>query len=614
MTTAAKRLIERQLRKAATTGGAIDINRLRDLIVLTYEEHDRTRRRTQQSSDVMAAEVEEANRALERSVAQLRAQNVRFSLALDNMANGLALLDADGHLVMFNRRACEILGMPGLRQSEDLTYEAYLRASPLLDEASIQARLDFASTRAIAETEQTLLDGRHVRITVQPTADGGFLVSSEDVTERNVSAARIAFLAYHDALTELPNRRMFAERLDEAVDSGRCAVLCIDLDGFKPINDTLGHAAGDALLRVVAKRLRRHVRPGDTLARLGGDEFAIIVSSGATEADGIAVRLTQALGSPIELDGTIVQVGASVGVAIAPDHADTAEGLMRCADFALYRAKSSGGGCSVRFEPAMIASQLARRALEQDLGVALVRSQFELCYQPRVHAKSGEIASFEALIRWHHPTRGVVQPNDFISLAEESGAIVEIGQWVLRQACQEARQWPGNIGIAVNVSTIQIRNRLLYDQVVSALNETGLRASRLELEITETALLSDSAAALEVMRRVQAIGVRVAMDDFGTGYSSLSYLQSFPFDRIKIDRSFVRGLGSDRKALAIIRAVIGLCNSLDIAVTAEGVETHMQRETLLAERCGEMQGYLFGRPVSSAEAWRMVATAVAEPN
>ena len=611
MTTAAERLIERQFRKAATMGGGIDIQRLRDLVVLAYEEQDRARRRTEQSAGVMAAEVEEANRALECSVGLLRAQNVRFMLALDNMANGLALLNADGQIVMFNRRACELLGMPELRHCEDLTYEAFLRASPLLNEASIQSRLDFAATRAEAETEQILLDGRHVRITVQPTADGGFLFSSEDVTERSVSAARIAFLAYHDALTELPNRRMFAEGLDDAVRRGRCAVLCIDLDHFKPVNDTFGHAAGDALLRVVAKRLKRHIRPGDMLARLGGDEFAVILAGGAMEADSMAARITQALSSPVDLDGTIVQVGASVGIAIAPDDADTADSIMRCADFALYRAKDIGGGCFVRFDPAMTASQQARRALEQDLVLALLRSQFELYYQPRVHAESGEIASFEALIRWHHPTRGLVPPSEFISLAEESGAIIEIGQWVLRQACQEARRWPGNIGVAVNVSTIQIRNRLLFDQVLSALNETGLRASRLELEITETALLSDSAAALEVMRRVQAVGVRVAMDDFGTGYSSLSYLQSFPFDRIKIDRSFVHGLGNDRKALAIVRAVIGLCNGLDIAVTAEGVETQMQRETLLAERCGELQGYLFGPPVPSAEALRMVITAFA---
>ncbi|WP_423865772.1 putative bifunctional diguanylate cyclase/phosphodiesterase [Bradyrhizobium sp.] len=603
--TAGERLLKRQLRKAATTGGGVDTQRLCDLVVSAYQEHDLARRRTEQSAGVMAAEIEEAHEALEHSVGQLRAQNVRFSLALDNMANGLALLDTEGHVVVFNRREGEILGLPDNGHNERLSYEAFLRASPLLDEAAIQARLDLAATRVDAETEQVLSDGRHVHIAIRPTADGGFLVSSEDVTERNVSAARIAFLANHDTLTGLPNRRMFTEGLDGAVSRGRYAVLCLDLDGFKPVNDIFGHAAGDKLLREVAARLKRHIRPGDMLARLGGDEFAIILSRDASEAESIAARVTQAVSEPFDLDGTIVHIGASVGIAIAPDDAETADDVMRYADLALYRAKETGRGRFVRFDTAMNASLRARRALEQDLSVALLRSQLELYYQPRVHAETGEIASFEALIRWHHPTRGMVPPSEFIPLAEQSGAIVEIGQWVLKQACLEALRWPGDIGIAVNVSSIQIRKRLLFDQVLSALNETGLRASRLELEITETALLSDSVAALAVMRRVQAVGVRVAMDDFGTGYSSLSYLHSFPFDRIKIDQSFVRGLGRDRKALAIVRSVIGLCNSLDIGVTAEGVETRAQRQMLLAEGCGELQGHLFGTPVSSADALRM---------
>jgi diguanylate cyclase (GGDEF)-like protein len=610
VTTAAERLFERQLRKAVTTTGEIDIQRLRDLVVLAYEEQDRARRRTEQSAKVMAAELEEANQALERSVGQLSAQNLRFSLALDTMANGLALLDGTGKIVVFNRRECEILGLPEHAVREGLAYEAFIRASPLLDEIAIRARLDCAATRREAVLEQMLSDGRQLRIALRPTADGGFLVSSEDVTERNVSAARVAFLAYHDTLTELPNRRMFAEKLGQAVESGRCAVLCIDLDGFKPVNDTFGHAAGDALLRAVAKRLKRHIRAGDMLARLGGDEFAIILSCNASEAESIAARVTQAVSLPFNLDGAIARIGASVGIALAPDDADTADGVMRHADLALYRAKETGRGRYMRFDAGMAASQNARRALEQDLALALRLSQFELYYQPRVRAGSGEIVSFEALIRWHHPSRGMVPPGEFIPLAEESGAIVEIGQWVLRQACQEALRWPGNISIAVNVSAIQIRNRSLFDHVLSALNETGLRSSRLELEITETALLSDSKAALEVMRRVQAIGVKVAMDDFGTGYSSLSYLQSFPFDRIKIDRSFVRALGQDAKALAIIRAVISLCNSLNIAVIAEGVETRMQRDILVTERCGELQGFLFGAPVPAADARRMLGRAV----
>ncbi len=606
MTTAGERLLKRQLRKAATIGGGVDTQHLCDMVVAAYEEHDQARRRTEQSAGVMAAEVEEANEALERSVGQLRAQNVRFSLALDNMGNGLALFDKDGRVVVFNRRAGELLGLAGSRSMENLSYEAFVRASPLLDEAAIQARLDLVAAQVDAQIEQVMLDGRQVHVSIQRTADGGFLVNSEDVTERNASASRIAFLAYHDTLTDLPNRRKFAECLDGAASHGRYAVLCVDLDGFKPVNDVFGHAAGDKLLRQVAARMKRHIRPGDTLARLGGDEFAIILSSDASEAEGIAARITQEVGVPFDLDGTIVHIGASVGIAIVPDDAETAEDAMRNADLALYRAKETGRGRFVRFDPAMNASERARRVLKQDLSLALLRSQFEVYYQPRVHAESGEIASFEALIRWHHPTRGMVPPSEFIPLAEQTGAIVEIGHWVLRPACQEALRWPNDVGIAVNVSSIQIRKKLLFDQVMSALTETGLRPGRLELEITETALLSDSVEALAVMRRVQAVGVRVAMDDFGTGYSSLSYLHSFPFDRVKIDQRFVRGLGRDRKALAIVRSVISLCSGLYIGVTAEGVETPAQRQILVVEGCGELQGFLFGSPVSAPDAMLMI--------
>lgn len=610
MTTAAERLIERQLSKATATG-VVDLQRLRELVVIAYEDHHRARRRTEQSAEIMAAEIEEANAALERSVDKLRSQNDRFELALDNMANGLALLDSSGRVMVVNRRGCEILGLPNDGSCEGLSYEAFLRASPLLDERSVQERLGLVAKQEEIHTEQVLLDGRHVRIVIRPTADGGFLVSSEDVTERNVSAARIAFLAYHDTLTELPNRRMFAERLDRSSVIGtHYALLCIDLDGFKPVNDTFGHAAGDMLLYAVATRLKRCIRPGDMVARLGGDEFAVFLCSDVSAADSVASRMIQTLKLPFDLDGSSVQIGASVGIAIAPDDADTADGVMRCADLALYNAKETGRGRFVRFEPTMFTSREERRTLEQELGVALIRSQFELYYQPRVSAENAEIVGFEALIRWHHPTRGTISPNEFILAAEDNNSIVEIGNWVLRRACQEALGWPENIAIAINVSATQIRNRSLYDDVVAALNETGLRADRLELEITETALLSDSVAALEVMQRVQAIGVKVSMDDFGTGYSSLSYLQSFPFDRIKIDRSFIGALGRDPKALAIVRAVIGLCHSLNIAVTAEGVETLEQRNILWAERCGELQGYLFSPPVRSVDALRMASQSI----
>lgn len=424
-----------------------------------------------------------------------------------------------------------------------------------------------------------------------------------DVTEQRKAEARIVHMAHHDALTNLPNRVLFRERLDEVLVRARrngeaLAVLCLDLDHFKSVNDTLGHPVGDKLLQAVARRLQDSLRETDFAARLGGDEFAVIETSivGPTDASNFAVRLIEALSKPYEIDGHQIVIGVSIGVAVAPENSFEPDILLKNADMALYRAKADGRNTFRFFEHEMDARLQARRLLELDLRKALAGGEFELFYQPLVNARSNAITGFEALLRWHHPEQGTVSPAEFIPLAEEIGLIVQIGEWVLREACKEAATWPESVHVAVNLSPAQFRSRNLVPTVVSALASSGLDASRLELEITESVLLQDNDDNLATLHQFRSLGVRISMDDFGTGYSSLGYLHKFPFDKIKIDQSFVRELSTRPEAIAIIRAVTSLGNSLGISTTAEGVETVDQFEHLRAEGCTEVQGYLFSRP------------------
>ncbi len=422
----------------------------------------------------------------------------------------------------------------------------------------------------------------------------------EDVDARREAQARIAHMAHHDALTGLANRSLFQERLSEAVDpSGRsadCAVLCIDIDRFKVVNDTLGHAVGDALLVAVGERLRRCVEEGDVLARLGADEFGIVQRSGAqpTAASMLASQIIDALGAPYDIGGHSVVVGASVGIALADG--EGADSVLKNADIALHRAKEDGQGRFCFFEPAMNARMHQRQRLERDLRKALTEQQFVLFFQPVIRLATGAIAGFEALVRWRHPERGLVSPAEFIPVAEETGLIGPLGRWVLDQACAEASQWPHGTKVAVNVSPKQLADRQFPEIVEASLRRSGLCPSRLELEITESTLMADVEGATNALLRLKMMGCSLAMDDFGTGYSSLGYLRTFPFDKVKIDRSFVQDLSVARESGAIIRAVTGLCSSLGIVSTAEGVETEAQLALLRAEGCTEGQGYLFGRP------------------
>ena len=434
----------------------------------------------------------------------------------------------------------------------------------------------------------------------------GFRGTATDITEEVEANAKANHLALHDALTELPNRLLFRERLDMALkgakkNTSRIAVLFLDLDNFKEVNDTMGHGAGDVLLQQLAKRLNHCMRQNETVARLGGDEFAIIQVgvNQPVEAGALSRNLVETIRAPFEIEGQEIHIGVSIGVAI-PEQGDTPEKVLKNADIALYRSKQAGRG-TVRFFEAQMDTELqARKALESDLRQAMVKNEFELHYQPVLNLENREIVAVEALIRWRHPVRGLVPPFEFISLCEETGLIISIGEWVLRTACRQALEWP-KIRMAVNLSPVQFRNKELATTIGQILQETGLSPSMLELEITESVLINDASAAVEILNSLKAIGVRIAMDDFGTGYSSLGYLNSFPFDKIKIDRSFISRLSDQDKSFAIVRSVIGLGNSLNMTTTAEGVETIEQANFLLAEGCDQVQGYFFGRPMPASE-------------
>jgi diguanylate cyclase (GGDEF)-like protein len=424
---------------------------------------------------------------------------------------------------------------------------------------------------------------------------------------------RAIYLSAHDVLTGLPNRKVFADRLKQALAqaqriSGQVAILCLDLDRFKEVNDTLGHTAGDALLRIVAERMGSCLREGDTLARLGGDEFAVIQPNSRRMADAAALarRLIDAVELPIDLNGNQANVGVSIGIALSEAGIDGVR-LLQNADVALYQVKDHGRGQWCFFERGMDARIAERRALESDLRAAVADQQFFLHYQPQINLSGGYLVGVEALLRWHRPGFGLMPPDQFIGLAEEIGLISVIGSWVLREACRTAAQWPTSVGIAVNVSPVQFRAPGFYETVVGALEASNLMPSRLELEITEGMLLNDTEETLTILNRLRALGVRLAMDDFGTGYSSLGYLQKFHFDRIKIDRSFIQRLASDPNATAIVRAVLAMGKSMGVCTMAEGVETTAQADLLCFEGCEEVQGYLYGRPMMASAITEMLA-------
>jgi diguanylate cyclase (GGDEF)-like protein len=423
--------------------------------------------------------------------------------------------------------------------------------------------------------------------------------------------ARVHFLARHDALTGLANRTLLNERMAQAMErtlrGEMVAIHMLDLDHFKPVNDAFGHPVGDKLLRIAGERLAGVVRETDIVARVGGDEFTVLQSGlrSAGQAAALAQRIIDAMSRPYHIDGNRLLIGASVGIAMAPADGIDPDQIVRNADLALYRAKADGRANYRFFESMMHTQMQERRQLERDLRKALTAGEFELHYQPTVDLATHEVRGFEALIRWSHPEKGPISPGEFIPVAEEIGMIVPIGEWVIREACRTAARWPANLRISVNLSPVQLRSPALLSGIVGALAASGLPANRLELEITETALIENSANTIRVLHDIRELGVRVAMDDFGTGYSSLSHLQSFPFDRIKIDRSFIKDVADNASSLSIIRAVVSLARGLGVATTAEGVETTEQFAIVTSEGCTEMQGFLKSKPLPAREIERL---------
>jgi diguanylate cyclase (GGDEF)-like protein len=581
-------------------------------LVVLYEYSLRAQRRRAEAAKARAAIA--VRRSDDHYRALARQQYEQFNAAVDNMPLGFCMVDDEQRLVAANKRFAEIyrlqpdMILPGTPLRTSLVYRA--ANGDFGDDIGpdfVEERLASARAPEPWHSIRTTRDGRTISVLHQPLAGGGSLSTHEDITARRKAEAQIAHMAHHDALTDLPNRVLFREHLVNALESGgrgKLAVLCIDLDRFKAVNDTLGHPIGDALLRLVGDRLQASARPTDLVARLGGDEFAI-VQTGTEQPFGattLATRLIAAMAKLFELDGHQVMTGASVGISIAPNDGSDPDKLLKNADMALYRAKSDGGDSYRFFEPNMDAEMQARRTLEIDLRRALTLGEFEVYYQPFITLKTGKISGFEALLRWHHPERGIVPPLEFIPVAEEIGLIGQIGAWVLKRACLEAAKWPADIHIAVNLSSAQFKHRAVILDVVAALGASGLPARRLELEITEAVLLEHTESNLQILDELRNLGVRISMDDFGTGYSSLAYLQKFPFDKIKIDRSFVNDLPEHAEALAIVRAVTSLGISLGMKTTAEGVETEDQLKKLREEGCTEVQGYLFSKPVPAGEA------------
>lgn len=517
------------------------------------------------------------------------------------------MFDADTRLVFCNRRYLEMYGLSNEVAKPSCPLLILLdhckRAGTFPEDPDDYVKTLMASI-AEGQSLNTLLklgDGRIYSVVNKRIEDGACLATHEDVTESQRAQEKVVHLARHDALTDLPNRVLLRERLEhelKRVNRGEAlAVMCLDLDQFKTVNDTLGHPIGDELLKHVAERLRSCTREPDTVARLGGDEFAIIMTQvqEPRDATSLALRIQESISKPYQIGGHQIVTNISIGISVAPVDGTDADMLLKNADMALYGAKNDGRATYRFFEPEMDSRMKARRELEMDLRNALMNRQFELHYQPLVTLQDNAISALEALLRWNHPTRGTISPADFIPIAEETGLIVQIGEWVLSTACKETVNWPDHVKVAVNVSPAQLKSRNFLNTVTAALRESGMPAGKLQLEITETVLMQNTFATLETLHALRKLGIQIAMDDFGTGYSSLSYLRSFPFDKIKIDRSFIQDLANGAEPLAIVHAVAGLAKCLNITSTAEGVETRQQFDTLLAMGCTEMQGYLFSR-------------------
>ncbi len=549
-----------------------------------------------------------------------RLNRIRIQGTIDSTGLAISIFDRDRRLVYCNRQFLELYNLPKRLGRHGTSFEAMLRGRVAGGtsigedpEEYVAWRLAFVKRREFSQTDLTLNSGRVVTVTHQPLADGGWVSTHKDITEFTRLQDELGYRAYHDALTGLANRHMLQKRLaaafEEAAGLGSFALLIIDLDGFKAINDTLGHNAGDQLLKEVAHRIETTLGGRGIAARMGGDEFAVVMNMGAAARDAhlLAVELLEAARRPFSVDGQPCDVHFSIGLAIAPGDGAAAEQLMKNADLALYSAKKERRGGYRFFEPAMDKAMRERRQLERDLTAALERGQFEVHFQPIFNLRRQALSGFEALLRWRHPEDGMISPARFIPVAEETGLIVPIGEWVLREAINEAAKWPPGLRVAINVSSVQFQRGNVTATIMNALASAGLAPERVEIEITESVFFENNEANLDALRQLHALGLKIALDDFGTGYSALSYLLSYPFDKIKLDGSFVRALDTASGAQAIIHAVAEIGERMGMVTTAEGVETAEQLRNVYAAGYTEAQGYLIARPMPAAQICRMLS-------
>ncbi len=538
------------------------------------------------------------------------------SIALNRIKQGLCMFDGDQRLLLFNDRYAEMYGIDPSQLFVGITLREIVRLRYAMGHGPKMSQEQYASWRdqvgvsgRVVESIVELSTGAIHEIHHTPLPCGGWVATFEDITARRRDEEAIRHMAHHDALTGLPNRVLFTDRLNQAAErltrqDAVIGLLCLDLDRFKEVNDTLGHSAGDILLQQVVGRIRGHVRASDTFARLGGDEFAILLSDlrGPEVAATLASRIVCAIAPPFLIEQNEVLIGVSIGIALASGTTGRTppQDLLRSADMALYRVKEEGRGTFRFFDADMNLRLQHRKTMERDLRRALAEHQFELHMQPQFDILTQQISGAEALLRWRHPVLGMVPPVEFIPIAEDTGLIVPIGIWVLRAACEAAAAW-GRLRLSVNLSPIQIRDPTLPATVFAILDETGFPADRLELEITEGTLLQETTSNLSTLEELRRAGIAIALDDFGTGYSSLAYLRRFPFDKLKIDRGFIATMAEDAGAAAIVQAVIALGRSLGMRVNAEGIETSEQLRLLQLAGCDEAQGYLLGRPMPIAE-------------
>ena len=556
---------------------------------------------------------------LQNKTAELARINMQFDAALSNLAQGICMFDGQRRLVVWNHRFAELyqlppdllkVGTPHDAIIEDRISRGILKGgtSESVAKAKIAALAQLPSDARSSRVDE-FADGRLILIVRQPTQDGGWVASHEDITEQRRVEAEIVHLARHDVLTGLANRAEFNAKLEEASkrlkrNGGAVTLMMLDLDKFKAVNDTLGHPAGDQLLVEVGRRLQSTIRETDVLARLGGDEFAIIQEGGANQHEGataLALRIIGAITEPFHLNGHPASIGASIGIVLAPEDGIDPEELLRKADLALYEAKVNGRNDYRVFRAEMLEVAQTQRSAENELRNAILGNEFELHYQPVVDTKTRLLCGVEALVRWRHPTKGLIGPDQFIPIAESTGLIGPLGEWVLQRGCTDATSWPAHIKVAINISAIQFKKGNLFDVILCTLVETGLAPERLELEITETAILENHEAHLATIRQLKNLGISIALDDFGTGYSSVNYLTVFPFDKIKIDKSFTQGVISRRHCKAIVASTLALAQGLGTVTTAEGVETEEQFDYLRTAGVDLVQGYLFGRPVPIAQ-------------